>query len=481
MMRRFLILVLLGWLCLPLAAQQAPPPVQQGAPATDEAPDNDDLLTVFPHTWQQFWLSGQMNFIAQGHFRFHAPYSAENSMNPKPELAVSRVLTLFTGWTPCDGTEFVFDAEETGGHGISEALGLAGFTNLDVVRNPTLGGRPYIARLMLRQVIGLGTEKEDVSSQRGPFSLSRQLPVKRIDIWLGKFSLADFLDLNSIGSDSHLQFLNWTIDNNGAWDYAADTRGYTVGALIELHELRWSVRFAEALMPEVANGPHLEWNLRKAHGSNLELELRPKLARERSTTIRLLGFRNVAHMGSYRAANADFLAHRFSGLNNGAAAPVAPTAKPDIVASERGTRTKYGFGLNAEQEFTKAVRGFLRLGWNDDKNESFAYTEVARTAEFGGDVSGAIWRRKHDRIGAALVVNALGADHRRYLELGGSGFLLGDGRLNYGYEKIFESYYTVHLWRGVFASGDVQYVANPGYNRDRGPVIVPALRLHVEL
>jgi high affinity Mn2+ porin len=460
-------MLVLLWACA--AEAQDRPPVQDPAAAqTSPADQEQQQLTVLPHDWKHFWLSGQMNFIAQGHPRFHAPYSGDNSLNPKPELALSRVLTLYTGWTPRDGTEFHFDLEETGGHGISDALGLAGFTNLDVVRNPSLGGKPYIARLMLRQVVRLGDEDE--TNDRGPLSISSNRPKRRLEIVIGKFSLADFLDTNSVGSDSHLQFLNWTIDNNGAWDYAADTRGYTVGAIVELHLPAWSFRFAEALMPEVGNGPHLQWNVRQARGANGEVELRPQLLRDRKTAIRLLAFRNLAHMGNYREANAAFLAHL--------------TPRPDVIATElpggKG-RIKYGFGLNAEQEFTKTIRGFIRLGWNDDKNESFAYTEVKNTATVGGDVDGNGWDRPHDRLGFAFDTNGIGADHRRYLELGGLGFLLGDGRLRYGREDIFESYYTVHLWRGLFVSGDLQRIGHPGYNRDRGPLVAPALRLHVEI
>ena len=136
--------------------------------------------------------------------------------------------------------------------------------------------------------------------------------------------------------------------------------------------------------------------------------------------------------------------------------------------------------MNAEQELSTSLRAFTRLGWNDGRNESFAYTEVDRTASFGADFAGDDWRRKHDKLGAAFVLNGLSGDHRQYLALGGQGFLLGDGHLTYGQEKIFEGYYTAHLWRGVLGSLDLQHINSPGYNRDRGPVCVPAGRLHVD-
>jgi carbohydrate-selective porin OprB len=153
---------------------------------------------------------------------------------------------------------------------------------------------------------------------------------------------------------------------------------------------------------------------------------------------------------------------------------------PDIEAHRKQGRVKYGFGLNTEQEIAKGITLFGRSGWNEGRHESFAYTEVDNTVEFGSGLRGSIWHRKLDGAGAAFVSNGISKDHREYLALGGKGFLLGDGALTYGHEQIFESYYTVHMWRGVFSSLDLQYITNPGYNKDRGPVVVPALRMHLE-
>ena len=280
-------------------------------------------------------------------------------------------------------------------------------------------------------------------------------------------SLADYFDANSVGSDSHLQFLNWTAVNDGAYDYAADTRGYTVAAMAEYHDRNWSARFAEALMPKVANGPQLDFDILRAHSENVELELRPALLPERHTIARLLSYINHANMGSYREAVQTFLA----GID----------PQPNIEAHRKQGRIKYGFGLNAEQEITKTVRFFGRLGWNEGQNESFAYTEVDQAVEIGADWRLDRWRRSNDKIGIAFITNGISRLHQLYLALGGNGFLLGDGRLTYGREDIVETYYNAHLWRGVYFSPDLQWAAHPGYNKDRGPVLVPGLRLHVEL
>ena len=407
-----------------------------------------------------YWLSGQMNVIVQAHPAFHAAYSGDHSFHPTDEQTTSIVVTLFTGLALSKRTDVLLDVESAGGRGLSDAFGLAGFTDLDVVRNPTLGAAPYLARLMLHHTIALGGS--DVVVARTPFSLATTMPARRIELRLGKFGTADFFDVNAVGGDSHLQFLNWTIDNNGAYDYAADTRGYTWGAVVEYHDQPLSIRFGEMLMPKVANGLELDWRITRAHAENLEVEWH---ARER-LTLRVLGYANHANMGDYREA-----VQRFEqGVD----------AVPIIENTRRQGRIKFGVGVNVEEQLTSALRAFARWGWNEPHAESFAYTEVNNAVSLGGDMQGAMWHRPTDRLGIALVSNGLSADHANYLRFGGNGFLLGDGALTYGRETIGETYYTAHVWRGVSASADGQWIVNPGYNRARGPVPVGSLRLHLD-
>ncbi len=410
-----------------LLAQEAPESPDPSA----QAPESDPIPVMFPHPeTDRLWISGQANLISQWHPAFHSPYEGRNSLSPQAQDASSRILTLYTGLRLTNSVELLCDVQETGGHGIGEALGIAGFTNLDVVRNPTLSKAPYVARLMWHHVISLSSE--DAPSARTPFSLFSRLPLRRIEIRFGKFGLADFFDLNAYGTDSNFQFMNWTVDNNGAYDYAADTRGFTFAATFEYHDPHWAARYAEALMP----------------------------------ILRLLAYVNHANMGSYRQAIENFQA----GL----------TPVPDITAHPLQTAVKYGFGANFEQPFNDWLGLFGRWGWNEGRHESYAYTEVDATIELGLGASGARWSRKFDRAGVAFVSNGISRDHQQYLALGGLGFLLGDGRLNYDRENILETYYTLHAWRGAYPSFGIQYVKNPGYNRDRGPVLVPTLRLHLE-
>jgi high affinity Mn2+ porin len=411
----------------------------------------------------RFWISGQVNVIFQRHGAFTSPYAGDHSLRPDEETATSTVLTLFTGVRVARRTDVLVDIESAGGRGISDALGLAGFTNLDVVRNPSLGAAPYLARAMLHHTIAL--ETVELPAERTPFSLARHVPARRIDIRVGKFGTADFFDVNRPGSDSHLQFMNWTVDNNGAYDYAADTRGYTFGAVVDYEDRAWGIRFGEMLMPTVANGLDLDWHLGRARAENLEIELRTPSAK-RPGVFRLLSYVNHANMGDYRTAIARYV----KGTDP------APTVEN---TREQG-RIKYGFGANVEQEIHADVRVFGRTGWNEPHFESFAYTEANSSAEFGADDVGGRWKRPSDKIGGAFVTNGLSPDHRQYLALGGRGFLLGDGALRYGRENILEAYYTAHLWRGFFASADIQHITNPGYNRDRGPVSIASFRFHAD-
>ncbi|HTS27969.1 MAG TPA: carbohydrate porin [Bryobacteraceae bacterium] len=433
-----------------LPAQESPAP---------QPPSDDELLF-----WSRFWISAQANFIRQQHATFAADYSGPNSFLPDREHATSRIETLYTGFQISRSLEILCDVESAGGGGLSNALGVAGFTNVDVVRNPTLGEAPYVSRVMLHYTIPLS--KETAETTRNPLSLASTVPERRLELRLGKMSTVDFFDLNSVGSDSHLQFMNWALVNNGAFDYAADTRGYTYGLVMEYYDRNWAARFGEMLMPTVANGIQLDWNIARARGENFEFEYHPAWIPKRATVVRALGFVNHANMGSYREAIDGYLSGK--------------DPLPDVTLYRKQGNVKYGFGLNAEQEVTPLIRAFGRLGWNDGANESYAYTEIDRTAEFGADLRGKRWHRSQDKIGAAFVANAISGDHRRYLALGGQGFILGDGGLRYGLEKIFETYYTAHVWRGVSLAIDYQHVTDPGYNRDRGPASVVSFRVHIE-
>ncbi|AFL90133.1 carbohydrate-selective porin [Terriglobus roseus DSM 18391] len=462
------------------AAAQVPAGPQPSAttPAADASATQTAAPTMFPHSETRPWyIAGQANSILQGHGAFHSPYEGLNSLVSRGEYKVSLVGTLFLGlqpWQLLEGgestkalrynTDLILHVEATGGRGISQALGLAGFTNLDVVRNPNLGSKPYIARVMVHQTIGFTDEMTD--NTRGPLALATKVPVRRLEVRVGKMSTPDVFDINSVLSDSHLQFTNWSIDNNGAWDYAADTRGYSYGATLDYQDRNWAVRYALMLMPTVANGIDLDWAVKRSRGQNMEFELRRGFLPGKKGTHRVLAFVNNANMGSYREA--------ITAFRNGA------DATPDISLHRHPDSVKYGFGYNMEQAVTDHLTVAGRVGWNDGKTESFAYTEIEQSALAGASYDGKQWGRADDKLGLAFSSNAIKRYHQQYLASGGAGFILGDGNLRYGRENIVEGYYNLHVWRGSYFATGVSHINNPGYNRDRGPVWVPSLRAHMD-
>ncbi len=446
----------------PAKLPEAPRPADETAP------------TMFPHSeTSRYFIAGQANIIFQADGPFHSPYEGPNSFIGRGEYKVSLLGTLYLGRNygatrrlkPTPSSILNRRAAAASARrSVSPALPIW-----------TWSAIPTWARCRTWPALSFIRPSASPTSwwkaQRTPFSLATQVPERRLEFYVGKMSLPDYLDINSIGSDSHLQFMNWTVDNNGAWDYAADTRGYTYAAVTEYDDKVWSARYALALMPTVANGIDLDWNLRQASGQNWEFELRkPLLGKllppDRTGVVRVLGYVNHAHMGLYRVANQAYL----SGED--------PT--PEITKHETYGAVKYGFTLNAEQELTTNLRAFGRFGWNEGQHESYAYTEVDQTVELGSDYSGRRWSRPFDKLGVAFVSNAIKADHQAYLGFGGLGFLLGDGKLNYGRENILESYYNLHAWRGVYYALDLQFIDHPGYNKDRGPVLVESVRMHVD-
>ncbi len=491
------IISLVALLCLPVVVHATGLPLQSGATFTvpkssvDLAPveydADDDSKTVsapvVPETEPEpdaasgyfnmldrsrpsrFWLSAQSNIIDQYHPTIHSPYRGPKSFTATPEQKLSIMDSLYADYAFAPHTDAFLTVERFDGSGLSKGQGLAGFTNLDVVRNPSLGGVFYIARLGLHTVIPLSHRLVPVD--RGPMQPASLLPERRLELRVGKFSVADFFNNNAEASDSHKQFLNWTVDNDGTYDYAADTRGYTNSAMVDYESPHLAARVMESMMPIQANGPKLDWDILRSHSESCELELRNHLFYGKPGTVRLLGFMNHANMGLYSLALKDYEAGR--------------TPVPDVMHTDRRGGVKYGFGLNLEQEVLDGVTLFSRLGWNEGRHESFTYTEVNNTGVFGVGVQGKHWKRKEDKLGVAFVSNGISTEHRRYLEKGGTGFILGDGRLRYGRENIVELYYTCHLWKGVYAGPDFQVIQNPGYNRSRGPVPVLSLRAHVDI
>ena len=412
-----------------------------------------------PSTSRTWSVHYQATSIGQGHGPFPSPYEGLNSLPPVSEYRVSLTATIFLALRLNHHWEFVVDPELAGGRGFGGVTGIAGFPNGEIPRVASATPTLYLARGYLHYTVPLGTEKEQIID--GANQATATLPARRLSIIAGKFAITDFFDNNSYSHDPRSQFMNWALMSNGAWDYPADTRGYTVGTVEELRMPNWSVRAALVAEPTEANGPTLDTRLAQNHGTAIEYEHDHAIAGQ-TGALRVLVFQNSADAGTYREAM------QGSGLT------------PDLGPTRRNGTKKYGFGLNLEQAVTKDLGVFGRYGWSDGKTETWAFTEIDRSLSGGVSIKGSRWGRPRDTIGVAAVQNYLSGDHRSFLAAGGYGFIIGDGRLNYAPEQIVEAYYAWHVSDSWTITGDYQHVVNPAYNRDRGPVDVATIRVHWE-
>ncbi len=424
------------------------------------------LLGVELPSWAPRLLDFQFTGIYQNMPAFHNPYQGANSL--KFDHSLGRQFThsygIYFGSQVTRWLQAYLDVEMFRGSGISKGLGLGGYVNGDVIRagSSNLGNGPYIARFYLRSVIPLSGERAE-PSEPALDQLPSSDPTSRIEIKLGRFAPTDDIDSNRYANNQRTQFLNYAFLYNTAWDYGSDTRGYSNGIVVSLVQPSWRLTYGAYQEPTTANGIRLDWDINKARSDNLELTLK---SNKLGTVLRLLAYYNQGRMGRYREA---------------LAIATATSTTPDVIGDEKPGRTKYGFGINLEQPFADdgETGFFARGGWSDGHTSAFSYTEVDRHISAGAQVSGVHWKRRKDRFGIAFAVHGLSTMHKRYLEAGGLGMLLGDGKLNYGLEQIFEVYYMLQLGRYLQISPDFQYIRNPGYNRDRGPVQVYSLRFHM--
>lgn len=373
--------------------------------------------------------------------------------------------TLFFGMKLWKGAEIYFNPELAGGSGFSGAKGIAGFSNGESFRVGSPAPRAYVARAIFRQIIPVGRGTYDTISE-GPNQLAKFLPKKYFYFIGGKFCLSDYFDENKYSHDPRSQFLNWALMDNGAWDYAANVRGYTQGVLIGYESPGWGIRAAAVQEPNTANGADLDGDIANAHSEIIEVEKRYRIGKQRGS-LRAFGFINHANMGNYEDAINRFIQYHDT---------------VDITLTRRKNSIKYGFGVSLEQAITEHIGLFARLSYNDGKNETWAYTEIDQSASLGIHINGALWKRADDNFGVAQVVNGISKQHKDYLSAGGYGFIIGDGFLNYAPEFITEVFYNFKFFQyNLFISPDYQLVINPAYNKDRsGPVHIFSLRAHVE-
>ncbi len=413
-------------------------------------------------------LGAQATAIGQILRPFRSPYAGPMSLRATRDKQATDSYGVYTGVCLTRRLAVYVDAEMIRGNGISNVTGLAGLTNGDALRQGSvdLGQGPYLARAFLRWTLPLPSagETDPDSLNAAPDQLPAVVSAHRLEITAGKLALSDIFDVNRYANSTRTQFLDWVLFNNGAWDFAADTRGYSNGIAVAWITPRWTLRAGSFQMPTFANGNVFDPEIGKDRGDNVELTLMPL----GGAVVRLLAYVNHGRMGRYSVATA---------LGR------ATGTRPDIVVADAPGRVKYGFGLNAELPLADGgdTGIFGRLGWNDGRTESFVFTEADRHASAGFQLSGRRWRRPPDVVGIALAADGLSRQHRDYLAAGGLGFLLGDGALSYGPEIVTEAYYRLQLGPHLAITPDVIRIVNPGYNRVRGPATVLGLRVRASL
>lgn len=416
---------------------------------------------------QNWNLHAQVTLLPQGDPSFPAAFSGINSLNRHGEIQETVTADLFAGARLWRGAEFHVDGLLWQGFGLSHTEGIEAFPNGDAFKLGAASPHFMFAHLFIRETIGLGGKKVPVAD--GPLALASEQDVSRLTLTVGRLSPMDMFDHNSLAQDSHAQFENWAMQTNLAWDFPSDSVGYTTGIVAELNQPSWALRTGWFQTPGMKNGftaddqlltfPHAGSSGRffGSWGTAAELE-----RRYAAGAVRFLAWADDANMIGYREATALLKAE----------GPVA-----DLTPA-RAYRHKYGFGLNWEQSLTANIGVFSRLGWNNGQTEGWMYTDANWTASFGASIAGRAWRRPRDGAGLAFVASGASASARKFLEAGGLDILDGDGALAYSSEKVIEAYYSIPLALNLVATPDFEFVANPAFNRVRGPVPIIGVRLH---
>jgi hypothetical protein len=402
----------------------------------------------------------QATYVWQRKPAFTSPYEGPRSLAGAREKGYSFSATGYFGWRLAPATEFYFDAEAVQGAPLSHSVGLAGLSNAEAQKSAGPRLVAYRARAFVRQTWGFGGERVEVEADKNQFAGA--LDSRRLVLTAGNFSVTDLFDRSSYSGDARTQFLNLAFTTHAAFDFAADTRGYTWGAALEGYAGDWQLRAGHFLLPKEPNGPSLDWQGFKHFSEVIEAVHVHRLG-EREGSLRVLAFRDRAVMARFD----DALAAASGGV-------------PSLDAVRRGERTKRGVGVALDQAVTGDLGVFARAARNDGREEVYAFAEADRSLSWGALMRGASWRRADDSVGVALARNGLAASHRAYLAAGGLGYFVGDGRLNYRSEAIVEIFYSAAVGKHASITLDWQHIRHPGYNADRGPVRVASARLHTD-
>jgi high affinity Mn2+ porin len=411
-----------------------------------------------PTNWN---VHAQTTLLPSAYPAIRSPYEGTNSLPGGGQGRETWTTTAFLGWRLWSGGEVYLNPELAQGFGLNGTLGLAGFSNGEAQKAGTEFPKIRAQRYFFRQTFGLGGGQEDVSD--GPNQLAGKRDIDRVTLTVGRFAVGDYFDGNSYAKDPRADFMNWAMWSSAAYDFPADLPGFTRGAVVEVNRKDWAVRAGFFQVPSAPNSDVLTFN---TGGAVVELEERYAIF-DQPGKLRVGAFANKGNTGNYREALALVAVDPLLDINA-------------TMTAIRRDRPKYGFYVNAEQQIAKDVGMFARASWNDGQNEILSFTDIDRSVSGGVSVKGSYWGRGADTVGLGAAVNGLSAAHRDFLAAGGLSLLIGDGRLNYRMEQILEAYYAYSVNNATTLTLDYQFIANPAYNADRGPVSIFSGRVHAE-
>lgn len=423
---------------------------------------------------ESFAVHGQFTYVEQESSNFNAPYAGPNSLSPG-RGAETIDATLYLGKRLWRGAEAWINGEIDQGFGLDDTLGAAGFPSGEAYK---IGkNQPYLRlpRLFVRQTLsqsdaeaslptaGLHEAGLPAAAHAAANQLGGMEQGNRVVITVGKFSVGDVFDTNQYAHDPRSDFLNWAVIDAGTFDYAADAWGYTAGAAVEWYRNSWTLRGGLFDLSNVPNSAHLDPGFHEFQ-SILEIEQRHQIA-GRPGKLMLTLFDSRARMG----------------LLDDAVRQAESSGAPVNIGAVRRYRSRGGGSLNIEQQLTSDLGAFARFGKAAGNVEPYEFTDIDRTVSAGLSLLGTAWHRTDDTLGVAAINNGISAARERYMNAGGLGVLIGDGRLPHpGPEQILEGYYSLSVLKVAHLALDYQWINHPAYNRDRGPVSVVAVRLHAQ-
>lgn len=428
------------------------------APSLARADDSAESPPAVEETWA---VHGQATFVLQGHPAFRSPYEGPNSLSPEAVGRETFDLTLYAGVRPWSGGEIWINPEIDQGFGLSNTLGVAGFPSGEAYKVGMSAPYAKLPRLFLRQTFNLGGEVQKVDPDLN--QLAGRQTADRLVLMVGKFGVADVFDTNQYAHDPRNDLLNWALIDAGVFDYAANAWGYTYGAAAELYRGRWAFRAGAFDLSEAPNSVKLDPNFSQFQLVG-EVEERHVIANQPGK-LKVTAFMTRGRMGRF----------------DDAVRLAQATGQPADIAAVRDYRSRTGISLNLEQQVSPNLGVFARGGVADGDLEPYEFADIDRTLSAGLSAKGTRWGRPDDTWAIAGVINAISRPHEQFLDAGGTGILVGDGRLPHpGAEWILETYYDVAVAKPLHISVDYQFVDHPAYNRDRGPVSIAALRLHAQ-